>query len=148
MGCYQRRHCCERKSMKPENCQCHHQERTCNCQGKVHSEMKKDCVKIEWVVPEGGTQSVFQNGGFNQIIGSGFVSYDTGNAPYIIVRFFLDGVQQGADIPVFRDSSVAFTYTKFNQITVLCPSTGNVGQGNYAANHCAGELSIMARYPV
>lgn len=129
-------------------CQCHRKKCECDRKQDIHCEMKKDCMKIEWVVPDGYTQSVFQTGGFNQMIGSGFVSYDTGNAPFIIVRFFLEGVLQGSEIQVFHDSSVAFTYTKFDQVTVTCPGPVTTDQGNERHDQCAGELSIITRYPI
>src|SRR5690625_419497 len=124
MGSCQNSYCFGKGHKQSMHCQCHRKKRSCNSEQSVHSEMKKDCMKIEWVVPGGKTQPVFQNSGFNQIIGSGYISYDTGNSPFIIVRFFLNGVLQGSEIPVFHDSSVAFTYTKFNQVTVTCPVMG------------------------
>jgi|SRR5690625_4639076 len=148
MGCKQSDHCFSKEYMNSMHCQCHHKKRSCNCKQNINTEMKRDCMKIDWVVPAGKTQPVFQNGGFSQIIGSGYVSYDLGNSPFIIVRFYLNGVLQGAEIPVFYDSSVAFTYTKFNQVTVTCPIVSPVDQGNHCYDQCAGELSIITRYPI
>lgn len=139
MGC--------RNGFSKKHCECHcHQKEKCNCEKEIHCKterlLTKDCMKIDWAVPEGETQTIYQAGGLNQLFGSGFVSYDEGDAPYIIVRFYLNGVQQGMDIVVFEDSSVAFNYTRFDRVSVSC--SGIPGGSDL---ECEGELSIVSRFP-
>lgn len=152
MGCNHGNNYFDNQLVQTSYCQC--KKVKCNCNQKVshrvqvQCEMKKDFMKTEWVIPKGKTQPVFQNGGFNELIGSGFISYDSGSSPFIIVRFFLNGALQGPEIHVFHDSSVAFTYTTFNQVTITCPGQQTTDDVNNSHQKCMGELNIVARYPV
>ncbi|WP_171038077.1 S-Ena type endospore appendage [Aquibacillus sediminis] len=134
------------------SCQCHRKKRKCECKEKevhckVQKQLVKDCICCEWSVPEGESQVVFQTGGFKQLFGSGFVSYDSGDAPFIVVRFFANGQQSGPAIKVFEDSCVTFTYTKFDSITVTCPED-EVEYDTVDESECEGEISITSRFPV
>lgn len=155
MSCREEVHCCNRKYHDPLYCLCHQRKGGHHCNKEIHckvdKKLEKDCLKIDWLVPEGATQSIFQTNGFNQLIGSGFISYDKGHSPFIIVRFYLQGIQQGSNIQVFEDSSVAFTYTKFDQITVSCPASVEVEPGaenNTQIPACFGELNIFSKYSI
>lgn len=128
---------------------CHEKEhKEIHC--KVDNKLIKDCISCEWNVPEGETQTIFQTSGFEQVFGSGFVSFDFGHSDFILVRFFIDDCQVGDDIYVFQDSCVAFTYTKFNRIRVTCPS-GSICDcdGEFDDDFdCEGEICITTRFPV
>jgi hypothetical protein len=84
-------------------------------------------------------------------LSAGFISYDCVNADFITVRFS-DGEQQvGNDIKVLIDSSVAFTHTEFNRITVTCPRiiAGSSNQSDdFCPDACEGEICIKTRFPV
>lgn len=106
---------CHKKHHK--NCGC--PERKCHCDQKLI----KDCICVEWSIQPGRTQTIFQTGGFKRIFASGFVSFDCGNLDSVIVRFYLGNHQIGSSIRVFEESSVAFSFTRFDRITVECPAT-------------------------
>lgn len=128
-----------------KKCHCH--ERKCHCNQNI--KLLKDCVCVEWSVPPGRTQTVFQTGRFRRIFASGFVSFDcrdsnlVGDSDSVIVRFFLGSDQIGPSIRVFEESSVAFNYTRFDRITVECPATNVV-----SPDVCEGEICIKTRTPV
>lgn len=129
--------------------QCHQKEvKEIHC--RVDKSLIRDCICCEWEVPRGETQTVFQTAGFKEIFGSGFVSYECGSAPFIVVKFFVDSYQVGDMIKVFKDSCVAFTYTKFNSIKVTCPNEGHhhCDCGCNCMNDCEGEICITTRVPV
>lgn len=118
---------------------------------KQNKHLMQDCICTEWSVLNGNTQPIFQSGGFDQIFSSGFVSYDFGASPYVIVQFFNDLQQVGTPIKVFIDSSVAFTFTKFNRITVTCPNApgdGSVMDDQVYTNACEGEICIKTKVPI
>ncbi|WP_374724058.1 S-Ena type endospore appendage [Calidifontibacillus erzurumensis] len=91
----------------------------------IHSNVKKSFMKdricCEWIVPKGEIQTVFQTAGFKEIYAAGCISYDCGKKPFIIVKFFINHCQVGDEIKVFKDSSVAFNFTKFNKIMISSP---------------------------
>ncbi len=101
----------------------------------------KDCLSIDWSVPPGQVQTVFRSLGNSYLYASGFITFDSGTADNITVRFFLNGIQVGAPLNVFNDSSVAFSLTKFDEITVEC----NGLPGN---DTCEGEVSLLIRTPM
>jgi hypothetical protein len=129
--------CCDKCKKKKD-----HKEFHC----KVNKKLLKECICCEWTVPKGETQTVFQTAGFEKIIGSGFVSFDDGQVPFILVTFFEDGYQVGETIKVFNDSCVAFTYTKFDSIKVSCPNLNNSHPDQQ--HGCEGEICITTRFPV
>lgn len=120
-----------------ENCRC--RDRECKCSQKL----AKDCVCVEWSVLNGETQTVFQTGGFRHIFASGFIGYDSGRSDSVIVRFFYENNQVGSAIRVFRDSSVAFSFTRFDRITVQCLTTGGD-----VTDVCEGDICITTRVPI
>lgn len=128
------------KKCKKE-CTC--KEKECKCEVKL----VKDCLCCEWSVPKGSNQTVFHTGGFKKIFGSGFISYDCGDADFIIVKFFLDDKLVGSPIHVFQDSCVTFSFTKFDKIVVSCPSDSGAFNHDFA-EACEGEICIITRYPV
>lgn len=128
-GC--RNHCCKGKFDVPE--------RKCHCDQKLI----KDCVCVEWSVPYGRTQTVFQAGGDRRIFSSGFVTFDAGNLDSVIVRFFLGSQQIGSSIRVFEESSTAFSFTGFDRITVEYPA---ISVGPLIVSE--GEICIKTRTPV
>ncbi len=103
----------------------------------------KDCVCVEWSVQPGRTQTVFQTGGLKHIFASGFISVDCGSSDLVIVRFFLGNKQVCSSIKIFEESSVAFSFTRFDSITIECPPCD---LGNQEA--CEGEVCISTRFPV
>lgn len=136
--------CCSNERFE---CLCHKKERrNCTCpKEKCHCETRlvKDCVCVEWSVQQGGTQTIFSTGGFRSLFASGFISFDCGCSDGIIARFFLKNQQVGSSIRIFEESSVAFSFTRFDQITVECP-TCNVN----CQDACEGEICITTRFPV
>lgn len=136
--------CCSDVSF---DCLCHKRPVSdCDCTGEkcnCDQKMVKDCVCVEWSVQPGGTQTVFQTGGFRNILASGFVSFDFGSSDSVIVRFFLGANQIGPSIRVFEESSVAFSYTRFDRITVEYLVTNPVPQES-----AEGEVCIKTRTPV
>jgi len=132
--------CISHKKCKKEN------DHECRCD----VQLVKDCICCEWSVPEGESQTVFQTGGFEQIFGSGFISYDCGEGAFVTVQFFLNGMQVGSDINVFRDSCVTFSFTRFDRIVVTCQAAPAVATGNNdeCPDACEGEICITTRYPV
>lgn len=114
-------------------------ERKCSCE----LQLIKDCVCVEWSVPLGRTQTVFQAGGLRRIFASGFVSFDSGSSDSVIVRFFWGNNQIGSSIRVFEESSVAFSFAGFDRITVEYPANG-VGPSDVSE----GEICIKTRTPV
>lgn len=129
------------------NCLCHKKlQRGCDCpERKCRCDQKlvKDCVCVEWSVQPGRTQTVFQTGGYRNIFASGFVSFDFGSSDSVIVRFFLGSNQIGSSVRVFEESSVAFSYTRFDRITVEYPVTDTV-----PLEVGEGEICIKTRTPV
>jgi hypothetical protein len=122
----------------------------CKKDCKCDIQLVKDCVCCEWSVPEGQTQTVFQTGGFEQIFGTGFISFDCGMGDFVIVRFFLGNTQVGSDITVFEDSCVTFTFTRFDRITVTCQAIPGFMKGKHddCPDTCEGEICITTRFPV
>lgn len=114
-------------------------ERKCRCAQKLI----KDCVCVEWSIPNGRTQTIFQSGGFRRIFASGFVTFDAGLSDSVLVRFFLGNQQIGSSIRVFEESSTAFSFTGFDRITVEYPTTN---PGPVIASE--GEICIKTRMPV
>lgn len=136
--------CCDDKSFdclcykkRQRNCGC--SERRCHCNQK----MVKDCVCVEWSVQPGRTQTVFQTGGYRNIFASGFVSFDAGSSDSVIVRFFLGSNQIGSSVRVFEESSFAFSYTRFDRITVEYPIIDTI-----PLEVGEGEICIKTRTPV
>jgi len=136
----------------------HHSDHDCenknHCwdkDGKRSKELIKECICNEWSVPHGKTQTVFLSEGFEQIFAAGFVTYDSGNAPHITVRFFDGDDQIGPDLRVFQDSSASFTATEFNRITVSCPNVYDYDEVSWdedCPEACEGEICIKAKFPV
>lgn len=128
-------------------CSCHRRpKRNCDCperKGHCDQKMLKDCICVEWSVQPGRTQTVFQAGGLRNIFASGFVSFDAGSSGSVIVKFFLGNDQIGPSVRVFEESSVAFSYTRFDRITVEYPTTVPIPQ-----EVGEGEICIKTRTPV
>lgn len=111
--------------------------RGCRCQRKLI----KDCICIEWSVPQANTQTVFQTQGYNNIYVAGFISFDYGSSDWIIVRFF-NGNEQVGTSRVFKNSSSAFSLTRFDRITIECAASSVV-----PLERCEGEISLVTRIP-
>jgi hypothetical protein len=124
------------------HCDSHKKKKHCDCPKLV-----KDCICVEWSIPHGETQTVFQTTGFNPIFASGFISFDCGSPDLVRVRFFLGNNLVGDVIRVFADSSVAFTSTRFDRITVECPDFIGTPDSDCPTT-CEGEICITVRYPV
>lgn len=135
MKCCKKQCCCDKCKKDKKEIQC-----------KVDMQLLKECICCEWTVPKGETQTVFQTAGFEKIFGSGFVSFDYGQVPYMLVSFFNDDQQVGETIKVFNDSCVTFTYTKFNSIRVSCPNLGSGHPDHHEG--CEGEICITTHVPV
>lgn len=136
--------CFSHKKKKDCDCDCDCKKHDCRC----HKKMVKDCVCAEWSVPHGETQTVFQSGGFEHIFASGFISFDCGSPDFVLVRFFLGNTMVGDVIKVFKDSSVVFTFTKFDRITVECPPGFDGNHDSDCPNACEGEICIIVRHHV
>ena len=140
-GC---RKCCNEVDF---GCICHKRPKeNCRCKERKDQycpKVVKDCVCVEWSVQPGRTQTVFQTAGFRSIFASGFVSFDFGNLDSVIVRFFLGSNQVGPSVRVFEDSSVAFSYTKFDRITVEYTLTNPI-----SPESGEGEICIKTRTPI
>lgn len=138
--------CCRNKDC---DCACHKKHRkSCDClerKCQCDQRLVKDCVCGEWSVLHGRTQTVFQTDGFKHIFTSGFISYDCGSSDLVIVRFLLGNKQVGSSIKIFEESSVAFSLTRFDRITVECPT---LDQGCPGEDACEGEICIISRFPV
>ena len=104
----------------------------------------RDCLRVDWSVPSGETQTIFITEGLEQNIVSGFVQYASGNSEFVKVRFYLGNRQVGETIKVFEESSFAFNFTNFDRITVECPNF----TGTPDSDVCEGELSIITRNSV
>ena len=104
----------------------------------------RDCLRVDWSVPRGETQTIFITEGLKQNVVSGFVQYASGNSEFVKVRFYLGSRQVGETIKVFEESSFAFNFTNFDRITVECPNF----TGTSDSDVCEGELSIITRNSV
>lgn len=136
-GC---RNCCQaRRGLRS----CCRGEWNCNKKKCRVGERKliKDCVCVEWSIPSKESQTVFQATNQDYLLASGFVSFESGSE-FIMVRFFEGGVEVGTPIVVFENSSVAFSLTYFDQITVECRNTGTA-----PTEACEGELCLNIRVP-
>ena len=69
----------------------------------------RDCLRVDWSVPSGETQTIFITEGLEQNIVSGFVQYASGNPEFINVRFYLGNRQVGETIKVFEESPLHLT---------------------------------------
>ncbi len=132
--------CCKEEQT---HCQCPNR---CNCDDYFQHRcpkytLIKDCLSIDWSVPSGQIQTIFRSSGNTYIYASGFVSLNNEASSSIIVRFYLNGVQAGAPLTVFNDSSVAFSLTRFDEITVEC-------SGLPENEACEGEASLLIRTPM
>ena len=136
------RNCCQGK---PVQCLCSRRNSNYNChrnQCSRHSKLIKDCICAEWSIPPSQTQTIFQSSGHEHIFATGFVRFDDGDSDYVTVRFFLNGSEIGLPINVFRDSSVAFSLTRFDRVTVECLSDGDLSEV------CEGEICLNTRIAV
>jgi hypothetical protein len=148
---------CKEKECKEckdcKECECKCKEKDCKPECKPECKPKvsvvKECYSIEFTVPHGKEQTIFTSSGNN--IGSGFISYDCGDARYITVRFYNGPFEVGNSIQVFQDSSVAFNLSDFNRITVTCPANapGTIpGFGDDCPGQCDGAINLNLRFPV
>jgi hypothetical protein len=107
-----------------------------------------ECICIEFTVPRGKEQVIFTSDGIERLFASGFISYDDGIPQYITVRFY-DGYNQvGNGIQVFQNSSIGFTHTGFNRISVTSPSSRNGSmetEGIGSLNTCEGEICLKIK---
>jgi hypothetical protein len=140
--CEKKDHDCTKKcDCKDKDCK----EKEC----KHVPEIVKDCICLEFSVPHGREQTIFTSNGLDKIIASGFISYDCGEANFITVRFFNENVQVGNSIQVFQDSSVAFSQSEFDRITVTCPTViGTSPEFSDCPDSCDGEICLNIRYPL
>src|SRR5690625_1017983 len=98
----------------------------CRCNKRKQNDrtftLIKDCICAEWSIPPGQIQTIYQSSGYRSLYASGFISIDDNNdsLDFVIVRFFLGDMEVGTSMKVFNDSSVAFSLTRFNRITVEC----------------------------
>jgi hypothetical protein len=143
--------CCNKCRQDHFDClckkKCHPIEKECPPQ----KEFVHDCICHEWSVQHGGTQTIFQSGGFENIFTSGIISYECGLAPFVLVLFFKDNQPIGDPIQVFHDSSVSFVYKNFNKIKVICPDGAGVNSANgddECTNTCEGSISLKARFDI
>jgi hypothetical protein len=149
---------CKEKECKEKECnECKECDRKCKCKEKECKEKEckpvvsvvKECISIEFTVPHGKEQTVFSTN--NNIIASGFISYDCGDARFITVRFYDGPNEVGNSIQVFQDSSVAFNLSGFNRISVTCPSNapGTIpGFGDDCPGVCEGAINLILRFPL
>lgn len=142
---------CKEKECKEKEChEC--KDRECKCKEKECKpvvSVVKECISIEFTVPHGKEQTVFSSN--NNIIASGFISYDCGDARFITVRFYDGQYEVGNSIQVFQDSSVAFNLSGFNRISVTCPSNapGTIpGFGDDCPGVCDGAINLILRFPL
>jgi hypothetical protein len=135
--------CKEKECKDCKECECKCKEKEC----KPAVSVVKECISIEFTVPHGKEQTVFSSN--NNIIASGFISYDCGDARFITVRFY-DGMHEiGDSIQVFQDSSVAFNLSGFNRITTTCPANapGTIpGFGDDCPGTCDGAINLILRF--
>lgn len=117
-----------------------HHDCCCNCKQEDRSkELVKDCVCVEWSVPSSNIQTIYKVGGFESLLATGFIRFDYGGADFITVKFFLNNKQIGSSLNIFKESSVAFNFTRFDQITVEC-------SGGDPTHLCEGEICINSKY--
>lgn len=147
MGCFNNcqkaQGCCSQE--KESRCLCH--RRPVHHHRPRQQKLIKDCICSEWSVPPGEEQTIFQSSGHRQILASGFVSVNSSSIEngYATVRFFLDGVEVAGPLNVFHESSVAFSLTRFDQITVECPEGLEIDQ---ISEVCEGEIGLNVRIPL
>lgn len=145
MGCFN--HHCQpiQKCCCKRQCLCHRkpQRRCCHQQIKLI----KDCICSEWTVPPGQEQTIFQSAGYRRILASGFISVNSSTFEngYATVRFYLNGIEVAGPLNVFHESSVAFSLTEFDRITVECPVEPGIDQ---ISDACEGELGLNLRTPL
>ncbi len=137
-----------------QNCCCKQERAHCLCHRRPerhHSQPQpkliKDCICSEWTVPPGEEQTIFQSFGHRHILASGFVSVNSGPSEngYVIVRFFLNGIEVAGPLNVFHESSVAFSLTEFDRITVACPEGSGIDP---LTENCEGEICLNIRTPL
>ncbi len=134
--------CCEQEAV---HCLCHRRPERHHHQPPL--KLIKDCICSEWTVPPGEEQTIFQTNGHTHILASGFVSVNSSSYEngYATVRFFLDGIEVAGPLNVFHESSVAFSLTEFDRITVECPE----GPGaEPLMENCEGEICLNIRTPL
>ncbi len=137
------RSCCQGK---PVQCLCSRRSPNFNChknQCSHNSKLVKDCICAEWSIPALQTQTIFHSSGHEHIFATGFVRFDDGDSDFVTVKFYLDGREIGLPINVFKDSSVAFSLTRFDRITIECS-----GDANLSEEVCEGEICLNTRVPV
>jgi hypothetical protein len=135
--------CQEKECTDCKKCDCNCKEKEC----KPGVSVVKECISIEFTVPHGREQTVFSSN--NNLIASGFISYDCGDARYITVRFYDGQFEVGNSIQVFQDSSVAFNLSGFNRISVTCPANapGTIpGFGDDCPGSCDGAINLILRF--
>lgn len=136
--------CCGNEGI---NCFCNKgHSKKCDClelKCQCKQRLIKDCVCAEWSVPQGRVQTIFQTEEFKHIFSSGFISFDCGGSDLVVVRFLLRNKQIGPSIKIYEESSVAFSLTKFDRITVECASPDCGCSDEYA---CEGEICIKSRF--
>jgi hypothetical protein len=113
-----------------------------SCRNK---KLVKDWISVDWSVPNGNTQTVYYSHSIDELVASGFISYDCGSSDYIIVNFFLGDREVEEPIRIYRDSNVAFTANGFNCIRIHCPQN-NETLDSECPDTCEGEISIIPRY--
>lgn len=136
------KNCCHGKQVQ---CLCSRRNQSINCHDEKCScnrKLVKDCICAEWSVPPTQTQTIFQSSGHEHIFASGFVRLDDGNSDFVTVRFYLNGIEIGMPINVFKDSSVAFSLTRFDRVTVECAGNPDTPE------MCEGEICMNTRVPV
>jgi hypothetical protein len=147
--------CKEKECHECKDCECKCKEKECKEKECKEKDCKpvvsvvKECISIEFTVPHGKEQTVFSTN--NNIIASGFISYDCGDARFITVRFYEGQYEVGNSIQVFQDSSVAFNLSGFNRISVTCPSNapGTIpGFGDDCPGVCDGAINLILRFPL
>jgi hypothetical protein len=135
--------CKEKDCKECKECDCKCKEKEC----KPVVSVVKECISIEFTVPHGREQTVFTSDG--NIIASGFISYDCGDARFITVRFYDGPNEVGNSIQVFQDSSVAFNLSGFNRISVTCPANAPgviPGFGDDCPGVCDGAINLILRF--
>lgn len=140
-----------RKNNGHDNCLSHKKKNVCDSKKhvcKCDLQIIKDCTCVEWSVPNGETQTVFQTANFDPFFASGFVSFDCGTPEFVRVRFFLGDELVGEVVRVFEDSSFAFTLTRFDRITVESPFTTATPDPDCPTTGAEGEICITSRFPV
>jgi hypothetical protein len=103
----------------------------------------EDCIECEWKAISPSPKTVYANNmDGNYIFTSGVIKYTNGKSnSFITISFLYNNTIVGSPIEVFLDSTLTFTVSKFNEISI----TSSAATENEPAE---GTILLSTRYPV